>query len=62
MGKTEREALKYTPPCVQEIASGELLYNTESSPDARQQLRGVGWGGGMFKMEGTYVIPTANSC
>ena len=62
MGKTEREALKYTPPCVQETASGELLYNTGSSPDARQQLRGVGWGGQHVQDGGDIRIPTASSC
>ena len=48
----------YTQPCVKQIASGKLLYNTGSSTQYYMtiQMDGIGWGvGRRFKREGTCV-------
>ena len=57
MGKTEREALKYTPSCVQEIATGEWLLTQGAHLMLGNSSEGWDGVGGMFKMEGTYVYP-----
>ena len=42
----------YTLPCVKQIVSGKLLYNTGSSAQCSMTTRGMGWGGVKEAQEG----------